>query len=284
MRDHSTCKIVYKISLQRLEMLMTFHSSWMAKEKRVTLSLYWKYAVEAHWGEGENVLVLGTSCRWVVSFMPGRFTLGETAPPQPPVPIGLDVGWTPEPVCTTWWSENCLPYRDSSSEPSLVQTVGSSYTDCATAARKHNFTLHENFEILGLFNWRSLRFLYFWALCLRLLVTAKRGHSWFADCGAATAAIRLCWYPPFVAEGLYCTHITMYVTFSWRRTVERVLVCYVLLALRSLPKFHRLLSDWLTDCQFAVCLVQPIHPRFRVPRLMSCHFTVLWAPVWRHCH
>jgi hypothetical protein len=30
--------------------------------------------------------------------------------------------------------ENCLPYRDSNSEPSVVQPVASRYTECATPA------------------------------------------------------------------------------------------------------------------------------------------------------
>jgi hypothetical protein len=48
-----------------------------------------------------------------------------------PVPIGQDVGWIPEPVGTTWRRENSWPYRDSNSDPSLVQPVASRYNDYA---------------------------------------------------------------------------------------------------------------------------------------------------------
>jgi hypothetical protein len=44
---------------------------------------------------------------------PGRFTPGK----EPPVLIRKEVGWTPEPVWTTWRRENTWPYRDSNSEP-----------------------------------------------------------------------------------------------------------------------------------------------------------------------
>jgi hypothetical protein len=48
---------------------------------------------------------------------------------EPPVPIGEQVGWTPpELVWTTWKWENSWPYRDSTSDPSVVQSVASRYT------------------------------------------------------------------------------------------------------------------------------------------------------------
>jgi hypothetical protein len=46
----------------------------------------------------------------------------------PPVPIGEEVGWTPEPVWTTWKREDSWPYLDSNSDPSVVQSVASRYT------------------------------------------------------------------------------------------------------------------------------------------------------------
>jgi hypothetical protein len=46
-----------------------------------------------------------------------------------PVPIGWEVGWTPEPVWTTWRSEYSWPYLDS-----VVQPVASRYTDWAIPA------------------------------------------------------------------------------------------------------------------------------------------------------
>jgi hypothetical protein len=36
---------------------------------------------------------------------------------EPPVPIGLEAGWAPDPGWTTWRSENCFHHRDSNSDP-----------------------------------------------------------------------------------------------------------------------------------------------------------------------
>jgi hypothetical protein len=36
---------------------------------------------------------------------------------EPPVSIGYEVGWTPEPVWTTWRRENSWPYRNSELRP-----------------------------------------------------------------------------------------------------------------------------------------------------------------------
>jgi hypothetical protein len=63
--------------------------------------------------------------------MSGQFHAPAALSPEKerPVPIGLEVGWTPEPVWTTWRRENAWPYRDSNSDPSFVQPVASRYTD-----------------------------------------------------------------------------------------------------------------------------------------------------------
>jgi hypothetical protein len=74
-------------------------------------------------------LDLDTSCSSVVSFTPLPFYLRGKSPP---VPIGQEVGWTPEPVWTTWRSENFLPHRDSNSDTCIVQSAANRYTDCAT--------------------------------------------------------------------------------------------------------------------------------------------------------
>jgi hypothetical protein len=66
---------------------------------------------------------LGTSWRW--ASRSGRFTLGERT--SGTHWIG---GWVaPEPVWMTWRRENSWPYRDSNSDSSVVQPVGSRYTD-----------------------------------------------------------------------------------------------------------------------------------------------------------
>jgi hypothetical protein len=46
-----------------------------------------------------------------------------------PAAIAQEVGWAPEPVWTTW-----RPHRDLNSDLSVLQPVGSRYTDYATAA------------------------------------------------------------------------------------------------------------------------------------------------------
>jgi hypothetical protein len=55
----------------------------------------------------------------------GQLHAPAALPPgeKPPVPIGYEVGWTPEPVWTTWRRENSWPYRDSNSDLSVVQPV-----------------------------------------------------------------------------------------------------------------------------------------------------------------
>jgi hypothetical protein len=55
---------------------------------------------------------------------------------KPPVPIGKEAGWSPEPVWMTWRRGNSWPYRNSNSDPSFVQLVASRYTDWATPAPK----------------------------------------------------------------------------------------------------------------------------------------------------
>jgi hypothetical protein len=57
---------------------------------------------------------------------------------EPPVSVGYEFRWTPEPVSTIWESENSSPCRDSSSDPSIVQPIGSPYTDYATVALYHH--------------------------------------------------------------------------------------------------------------------------------------------------
>jgi hypothetical protein len=51
---------------------------------------------------------------------------------DPQVPIGQEVGWTSEPVWTIWRRKNSWPYRDSNSDPSVVQPVASRYTNYAS--------------------------------------------------------------------------------------------------------------------------------------------------------
>jgi hypothetical protein len=62
---------------------------------------------------------------WSVS-CPGRFIPWE----EPPLSIEYEVGWTPEPVWTTWKRKYSWPSKDSNSDTS-VQPVADRYTDYA---------------------------------------------------------------------------------------------------------------------------------------------------------
>jgi hypothetical protein len=95
---------------------------------------------------------------WPVYYMEvsGQFHVPAASPPrkEPPVPIGQEAGWTPEPVWTTWRRENSCPHRDSNSDRSVVQPVASRYTDWAiptpivTYHAKHKYCLYEEGRIL----------------------------------------------------------------------------------------------------------------------------------------
>jgi hypothetical protein len=60
---------------------------------------------------------------------------------KPPVPIGYEAGWAPEPIWTAWRSKHSWPYCDSNSDPSVVQPEASRYTDCALSAN-HSYVRH----------------------------------------------------------------------------------------------------------------------------------------------
>jgi hypothetical protein len=57
----------------------------------------------------------------------GQLRSPAALPPgkEPPVPIGFEAGWAPEPVWTTWRKDKSCSYRDSNSDPSVVQPVAS---------------------------------------------------------------------------------------------------------------------------------------------------------------
>jgi hypothetical protein len=61
---------------------------------------------------------------------PGRFTTGEKDPGTRR--IGRWVSRRAD--LKEWRTKNSRPYRDSNSDPSVVQPVGSRYTNCAIAA------------------------------------------------------------------------------------------------------------------------------------------------------
>jgi hypothetical protein len=83
--------------------------------------------------------------------MCGQLHAPAALPPgkEPPVPIEYEIGWTREPVWTTWRIENSWPYRDSNSEPSVVQPVASRYTDYAIpvwSAEHVKINVNRNFK------------------------------------------------------------------------------------------------------------------------------------------
>jgi hypothetical protein len=57
----------------------------------------------------------------------GQLHAPAALPPgkEPSVPIEYEVGWTPDPVLTTWGSENSCSH--SHSDPLVVQPVASRY-------------------------------------------------------------------------------------------------------------------------------------------------------------
>jgi hypothetical protein len=59
------------------------------------------------------------------SLLPGK---------EPPLSIGWEARWAPEPMWTTWRRENSWPYLDSNSDPLAVQPVARRYTDCVLLA------------------------------------------------------------------------------------------------------------------------------------------------------
>jgi hypothetical protein len=66
---------------------------------------------------------------------PAALLLGKKQLP-PPIPIGEEAGWTPEPVWTISNSYNPWPHRDSNSDLSAIQPIASRYTGYATTAHK----------------------------------------------------------------------------------------------------------------------------------------------------
>jgi hypothetical protein len=71
----------------------------------------------------------------------------------PLVPIGWEVGWTPEPVWTTWRRENSWPYWDSNSVPSVTQPVASHYTDYTPVHGLNTKRKHRNIEYIRCVAW-----------------------------------------------------------------------------------------------------------------------------------
>jgi hypothetical protein len=69
----------------------------------------------------------------------------------------IEVGWNPEPVWTTWRRENSWPYRDSNSDPSVVQPVDSRYTDYAVAARSIQYLTLINLSMLFRSRFQNLK-------------------------------------------------------------------------------------------------------------------------------
>jgi hypothetical protein len=95
-----------------------------------------------------------TSCRWVVSLTPRPLYPRGNSPRSP---LARRLGGPPGPVWTTWRSKNSWKYRDSNSDPSVVQPVANRYTDCPIPAQsfgnniiKHHSSLQEVFHLVTL--------------------------------------------------------------------------------------------------------------------------------------
>jgi hypothetical protein len=65
---------------------------------------------------------------------------------EPPVPIGQEVGWTPELVWTTCRTESSWTYQDSNSELSAVHPIASRYTDWAIPVPQLHSTVSDYYE------------------------------------------------------------------------------------------------------------------------------------------
>jgi hypothetical protein len=88
---------------------------------------------EGVWGSGcidPHFLDLGTSWKWVISFIPWLLYPGK----ESTVPFVQVVGWTPLLVWTTWRSENSWSYCDLNSDLLVIQSIASRYTDCTIVA------------------------------------------------------------------------------------------------------------------------------------------------------
>jgi hypothetical protein len=73
-------------------------------------------------------LNLGTSWKWVVSFTPRPLYLSGKSFRYP---LDRRLGGRQESAWTTWGRENPWLYRDSNSDPLVVQPVASRYAECA---------------------------------------------------------------------------------------------------------------------------------------------------------
>jgi hypothetical protein len=91
--------------------------------------------MKTYWGSGgiaPRLLDLDTRCRWLA-----RFTSRATLPPgkEPPVPVGYEAGWAPEPVWTRHRREK-FPAPVGNRTPIIISSRASHYTDWAIPA--HN--------------------------------------------------------------------------------------------------------------------------------------------------
>jgi hypothetical protein len=89
---------------------------------------------------------------WHYLEVSGQLHALATLPPgkEPPVLLGQEAGWTLKPVWTCR-RENSWPYRDSNSNPSVIQPVASCYTNYAILAPRIFIICFENVAV-SLFN------------------------------------------------------------------------------------------------------------------------------------
>jgi hypothetical protein len=124
------CRVQEWWSYESSTYMSSWHGASLIEHRCKFTSAYAPASVNPNHGE-----VLGGS--FTVLALTGLHPLAALSPgKQPPVSIGWEAGWTPEPVWSLWIGENSWPYRDSNSDPSFIQPVATPYTDSGIPTSK----------------------------------------------------------------------------------------------------------------------------------------------------